>query len=198
VTIQSVTPDLAQAFGLKESKGALVAEVAPEGPAAKAGIKTGDVILSYGGKQLKSSNDLPRLVAETPVGRTVEVIILRDKKELRLSLKVEELTEQRAAAQSAAPAQSFGMQVEGLSQRTRQQYGISEKSGVVVVSVEQGSAADEAGIQAGDVITQVNKKPVNDVAQYNAALKASGAGAPTLFLLKRNGQTFFVTIEGES
>ena len=196
VTIQTVTPELAQSFGMKEAKGALIGEVAKDGPAEKGGIKTGDIIVSFDGKSVKSSNDLPRLVAETPVGKSVDVTVIRDGKETHLTIKVEEMTEEKIKAQSSAPVQSFGMKVDNITPQWRQQFSIGEKSGVVVVSVDQGSLADEAGIQAGDVIKEVNRQNVHTLAQYNAALSKSGKGKPALFLIKRGKQTFYVTLEG--
>lgn len=195
VTIQAITPQLAQSFGMKEPKGALVGDVVKGGPAEKAGMRIGDVIVSFDGKNVKSSSDLPRLVAETPVGKSVPVTVMREGKELQVSVKVEELTEEKVAAQSRAPAESLGMRVADITPRIRQQLGTTEKTGVVVLSVEQGSLADEAGIQLGDVIIGVNRKSVRSVAEYEAALGSSGKGQPLLLLVKRGRQTFFVTLE---
>lgn len=195
VAIQSVTPDLAKSFGMKEARGALVSDVAPGGPADKGGIKQGDVIIAFGGKPVRSSSDLPRMVAETPVGRSVDVTVIRNGEEMHVTVKVEELTEKKIAAQPQAPVQSFGMKVDDLTPQWRQQFGITEKSGVVVVGVESGSVADEAGIQAGDVIKGVNRKEVRNLAEFNAALGKGEKGAPVLFLVKRGKETFFITLE---
>lgn len=195
VTIQTVTPDLAASFGMKEAKGALVGDVVKGGPAEKGGIKTGDIIITFDGKNVKTSNDLPRLVAETAVGKTVDVTIIRESKETHLSVKVEEMTEEKVASQSSEPVQSFGMKVDNLTPQLRQQLGISEKSGVVVMNVEQGSLADESGIQSGDIIKEVNRKTVKNMSDYNAAMASIGKGKPVLMLLKRGKQTFFVSME---
>ncbi len=195
VAIQTVTPELAQSFGMKEAKGALVGDVVKGGPAEKAGIRTGDVIVSFDGKNVKTSNDLPRLVAETAVGKSVDIAVIREGKEMHVSVKVEELTEEKIAAQSSAPVESLGMKVGDITPQIRQQLGTTEKTGVVVMNVEQGSLADEAGIQQGDVIKQVNRKDVGNLAEYNAALGRSGKGQPVLLLVKRGKQTFFVTME---
>ena len=197
VSIQTVTPELAQSFGMKEAKGALVGEVVKGGPAEKGGIKTGDVIVTFDGKSVKTANDLPRLVAETAVGKSVGVTVVREGKETNLTIKVEEMTEQKMAAQSSAPVQSFGMKVDNITPQWRQQFSIGEKSGVVVVSVDQGSMAGEAGIQPGDVIKEVNRKNIRSLADYNRSLGRSGKGQPVLLLLKRGKQTFFVTMENQ-
>lgn len=197
VTIQTVTPDLAKSFGMKEAKGALVGDVVKDGPAEKGGIKTGDIIVTFDGKNIKTSNDLPRVVAETAVGRSVDVTVIRENKEHNVSVKVEELTEDKVAVQSSTPVQSFGMKVDNITPQLRQQLSITEKSGVVVVNVESGSLADESGIQPGDVIKEVNRKPVRSISDFNAAILKSGKGNATLLLLKRGKQTFFVTMESQ-
>ncbi|GLI38789.1 DegQ family serine endoprotease [Geobacter hydrogenophilus] len=195
VTIQTVTPDLAASFGLKEAKGALVSDVMEGGPAAKGGIRRGDIILSFDGKNVKDSMELPRIVAETPVGKEVDVTVLREGKEVHCRVRVEELTEQKIAAQTEAPTQNFGMKFVDITPKVRQQLGIKEKTGVVVAGVEPGSIADDAGIQAGDLIKEVNRKPVRNLAELSSALEKAGKGQPVLLLLNRRGQTFYVTLE---
>jgi serine protease Do len=194
VAIQNVTLELAQSFGMKEAKGALVGDVAKGGPAEKGGIKTGDIIISFDGKNVKNANDLPRIVAETPVGKSVDVTVIREGKETHLTIKVEEMTEEKVAAQSSEPQQSFGIKVDNITPKWRQHFGIGEKSGLVVVSVDQGSLADEAGIQPGDVVKEVNRQDVKGIEDYNKAISKSGGGKPVLLLLKRGKQTFFVTM----
>ena len=195
VSIQSVTPELARSFGLSEAKGALVSEVYKGGPAEKGGMKSGDIIVAFDGKNIKSSNDLPRLVAETRVGKSVDVVVMREKKEVHLSVKVEELTEEKIAAQSSAPVQSLGMKVDNLTQQLRQQFGTGEKSGVIVVGVDPGSLADEAGIQKGDVIKQVNRKTVRNMGDFNEAMSQKSSDQLLLLLLKRGKQALYVTLE---
>ena len=195
VSIQTVTPELAQSFGLKEAGGALVSEVFKDGPADKAGMKIGDVIVSFDGKNVKNSSDLPRLVAETLVGKTVDVVIIREKKEVHLSIKVEELTEEKIAAQSGVPVQSFGMKLDNITPQLRRQFGIKDKSGVVVVSVDQGSLADEGGIQKGDIIKEANRKTVKTLVDFREAMSRSETGQPLLLFLKRGKLTFFVSLE---
>jgi len=197
VSIQTVTPDLANSFGLSEAKGALVGDVVAGGPADKAGIQRGDIILTYDGKKVKDANDLPRYVAETPVGKSVQVTLIRNGKEERRTIKVEEMTEEKVAAQSPeAAVQSFGMELQELTEQLRQHLGITEKSGLVVESVEEGSPADEAGIEAGDVITEVDRKPVRTMADFNTTV-AKAKGRAVLLLIKRGKQSFFASLQSE-
>jgi serine protease Do len=195
VSIQSVTPDIAKSFGLKEVRGALVGDVMPNGPAHKAGIRQGDVIISFGGHQVKNANDLPRLAAEAPIGKSVVVIVKRDGKDLPFTLKVEELTEEKVALPAESSVQGLGMKVDSLTDQLREQAGIDELAGIVVVEIEPGGRAEEAGIRPGDVIKEVNRKLVRDLPGYHSALGAAKPGSPLLLLLKRGKQTLYASLE---
>jgi len=195
VGIQSVTPEIAKSFGLTEARGALVGDVMPNGPAHKAGIRQGDVIVSFDGHQVKNANDLPRLAAETPVGRSIAVVVKRDGKDHAFTLKVEELTEENVAIPAESSVQGVGMKVDSLTAQLREQAGIEELSGIVVIEIEPGGRAEEAGIRPGDVIKEVNRKLVRDLPGYQSALVAAKPGVPLLLLLKRGKQTLFASLE---
>jgi serine protease Do len=195
VSIQSVTPEMARSFGVKEARGALVGDLQPEGPAAKGGLRQGDIIVSFAGRPVKGANDLPRLTAEAPVGSSVPVVVLRDGKERRLEIKIEELSEEKAAAHAQPPAPSLGLKVESLTEQLRQEAGIVERSGVVVTEVETGGSAEEAGVRPGDLVKEVNRKQVRSLADYQSALGKLRKGAPLLLLLKRGNQTLYASLE---
>ena len=195
VTVQSVTPEIAQSFGLKETTGVLIADVAPGGPAEQAGIERGDVVTAFDGKEVKSAADLPRLVAETPIGKTVTVRVLRKGKPQDITLKVGEMASETAASAGRAPAGrvDLGMNVDNITQKNQRQFQLKDKAGVVVTAVARGGVADQAGIQAGDIVKEVNRTAVRNVNDYRAALRQVRNGASLLLLIKRGDNSFYVT-----
>ncbi len=195
VSIQSITPELAKALGLKEAKGALVADVVPGGPSDAAGIKRGDVIVSFDGKDIKKVGDLPFIVAETPVGKSVTVKVIRSSKELSLTVRIAEMPAGKIPASSRALPEGLGLTVQGITPQIMSELQLADRSGVVVVEVRPGSPADDAGIKVGDVIKEVNRTPVKDLNGYNSAIQRTGRGKPVLFLIRRGGRSFYVTIQ---
>ncbi len=195
VSIQSVTPELAKALGLKEAKGALVSDVVPGGPSDKAGIKRGDVIVSFDGKDIKKVGDLPFEVAETPVGKTVAVKVVRSSKELTFNVGIAEMPAGKIPASARTLPEGLGLTVQGITPQIMNELQLRDRSGVVVVEVRPGSPADDAGIKVGDVVKEVNRAPVRDLSGYNSAIERTGKGRPVLFLIKRGGQSFYVTVQ---
>jgi serine protease Do len=190
-----VTPEIAQSFGLKETTGVLIADVAPGGPAEQAGIERGDVVTAFDGKEVKSAADLPRLVAETPIGKTVTVRVLRKGKPQDITLKVGEMASETAASAGRAPAGrvDLGMNVDNITQKNQRQFQLKDRAGVVVTAVARGGVADQAGIQAGDIVKEVNRTAVRNVNDYRAALRQVRSGASLLLLIKRGDNSFYVT-----
>ncbi len=195
VSVQSVTPDMAQALGLKEARGSLVADVVAGGPADVAGIKRGDIIISFDGKEIKKTGDLPIVVAETQVEKTVAVKVIRNSKELTLNVRVAEMPAGKIPTSTQALPEGLGLTVQSITPQVMRELQLTDRSGVVVVGVQPGSPADDAGIKAGDVIKDVNRTSVKDLKDYNSALQKAGRGKPMLFLIKRGSQTFYVTIQ---
>jgi serine protease Do len=208
VRIQSVTDEIAQSLGLPDSKGALVADVTATGPAEKAGIKPGDVIVGFDDKPIAEMRDLPRAVAETPVGRKVKVQVMRKGKAEFVEVELGRLEEgeKLAAAQGQASgpdvAQSkvLGMTLGQLTDSLREQYKIKpEAKGAVVTAVDPDSPAAEKRIEAGDVITEAGETQVTgpgDVEKRVKELKAEGRNTILLLLLKtsRNGDPHFLAL----
>jgi serine protease Do len=194
VQIQEVTPEIASSLGLKNDHGALIADVQPHSPAAKAGLKQGDVIMTYDGHEVDQLHDLPRLVAQTPVGHSADITVWRRGKEEKLTADVGKMpaNEQVASAESATPdrASALGIELGKLDQHARRQLGIKgDVKGAVVTGVSPDSPAADLGIQPGDVIEAINQQPVTNPAE--AAKMLSGAqrsgNKHLLLLLNRHG-----------
>jgi serine protease Do len=196
VGIQPVTPELAKSFGRTETTGVLVASVSDGSPAERAGIKTGDIITEYDGRKVDRANDLPRAVAATPVGQNVKLTVVRDGKPVTLTAKVEAL-EAKEAAQNDGDAKAkpaLGLAVQPLTPSLAQQLGVRATQGLVVQNVTEGSPAAEAGFERGDVIVEVNKKPVKSVADLRESVAKNGKGSPILFRVQRQDASLFLTV----
>lgn len=195
VSIQDLTPELAISFGLKETQGALIAKVVPGGPADKAGIAIGDVIVQFNGHSVATSKDLSRIVASTPVGETVSVKLMREGKNHDLHAKIGEMEEEiPPKTADASTHKSIGVSVQNLTHRIAGELGIQESTGVVVTGVEPGSAAAEAMIQVGDIIREVNRKPVKNAGDFARKIEQVGTRDSVLLLIERRQNTLFVTI----
>jgi serine protease Do len=194
VYVQKMTPDLAKSFGLEQSKGALVADVIPGSAAEAGGIHRGDVIIKFNGKDIDEMNELPRVVASTPVGKEVEVAILREGKPLTLKLKVGELKDEAAAPTVEKAKLELGMSVQEITPEMAQQLRLNELTGVVVSQVEPGGAADEAGVQRGDVIREVNGNLVRNYGDYRAALAKVKKGEIVRLLIRRGERNLYLTV----
>jgi len=194
VLIQKVTPEIAESLGVDRARGALVANVSKDGPADKAGVKVGDVIIEFDGKEVKDSGDLPIIVARTPVDKKVRMKVLRDKKEILLTVAVGELKDEEVVA--AAPEKGeLGLTVQRLTPQMAEGLGLDKTEGVVVTGVEPGSAADEAGIRRGDVIVEVDRKSIRNLDEYKKAVAAIRKGRGVLFLVRRGDSTLFLALK---
>lgn len=196
VMIQQVTPELAKQFHLDRPIGALVGEVAPGGPADKAGIKQGDVIVRYNGKEISQVNSLPTLVSQSPVGSRATLVLIRGGKERTVTAVIAKLDEEQdAAAEGGAQTnQELGLSVQDLTPELAKTLGIKEKSGVLVVNVEPESPAFDKGLRRGDLILEINQKAVRNTAEFTRAANAAKKQGSLLLLVKRNGHTRYVAI----
>jgi serine protease Do len=194
VVIQDVTPELAHSFSLERAEGALVSEAMPDGPAARAGIERGDVIVEYDGTKIDRTRGLPSLVADTPVGRKVEVVVLRDGKKETFELKVGEMPAEASAESGGRNSGDWGLAVQEITPELAERLGLASTQGVLVSAVAPGSPAVDAGIRAGDVILQVDRKSVHGTSDYEKAL-AGAKGKSLLLLLQREGHSLFVPLQ---
>ena len=195
VAVQRITPDLAKSFKLEGPQGALVASVAAGSPAMNAGVKRGDVIVEYDGHWIARSDALPRVVGETPVGKDVALVVVRDGKPVTLSVKVARLAEtpERVVAESDTTA-PLGLTVQTLTPALARQFGLHESVGVLVRGVEGASPAADAGVQPGDVIAEIDRQPVKSVDDLERAIDKRRPGSSTLLLVHRNGGDLYIAL----
>ncbi len=202
VSIQKVTPVLAKNFGLSTPHGALVGQVFKGSPAAGAGLRTGDIIVKYDGKEVDTPTALRDLVASTPVGKVVEITVIRSRETKTFQVKIAEQTKKvlEASAGNESPQRSAhtllsGLNVQNLSPEIARQLGLpSFASGVVVTQIDPASAAAAVGLQPGDVITQINRQVVHNMKDYRRITFKLGKNQSVLLLIKRGGTNMFVVI----
>lgn len=194
VLIQKVTPEIAESLGMDKPRGALVADVTKGGPADNAGVKVGDVIIEFDGKEIRDSNDLPIVVARTAVEKKVPMKVLRDKKETTLTVAVGEMKEQESVA-SASEKSELGVTVQQVTPEIAEGLGLERPEGVVITAVEPGSAAEDAGLRRGDIVLEVDRKPVRKVADYRKAIGEVKKGKGVLFLVRRGTSTIFLALK---
>lgn len=202
VTIQPITSELAASLGLSEVRGVIVSGVESSGPADRAGIKQGDVITAINGKPVEDSNSLRNQIASTQPGAEVTLTVRRDSTEQQLRVKLGELSVEANHAGSnrsegGGSAGLYGMSVSSLNPQTARRFGLPENTkGMVVTSIEPISPAADAGLQPGDVIIQVNRQPVSNVAELKSALTQT-KGRPALLLINRRGVNLYLTMRSE-
>ena len=198
VVIQDVTRELAESFGLDKPKGALVSRVLADGPAAKAGFEPGDVILSFNGKDIPTSSDLPPIVGRTPIGKKVEVEVMRHDKLKTLKVEVEELPESEQDVQQQSKTsrlydERLGVEVNDLTEQQREQLSI-KKGGVVVIKVDSGAAAN-AGLRRGDVILSIDNVKVKNAKQFLETAKDLQTDKAVPVLVQRGEGAIFLAIK---
>ncbi len=194
VGIQKITPELAKSFGLKEEKGALVSQVVKGGPADNGGIETGDVIVEFDGKKVSDSNELPRMVASIPIGKAVSVKVLRAGSLVDREVKIGEMEEQKEEVASVSTRKPLGMSVQNITPEIAKGLGLKSETGILVARVVPGSPAAKADIRSGDVIQQVNKKPVKDVEDFKQQIENAKDQETILLLIQRGESTLFAAL----
>ncbi|MFP3870599.1 MAG: DegQ family serine endoprotease [Syntrophobacteria bacterium] len=199
VSIQKVTPELAESFNLEEAEGALVADVVKDSPAERGGIKRGDIITAFDGKDIESPHELSRIVAGTSPERRVKVKVLREGETKTLNVTLGTMPEDFSGIIEKSTAE-LGLSVQNLTPELAEQFGWArDEKGVLITAVDPGSPGDEAGLRRGDLVKEVNRETVDSVSEYREALKKDRkAGRSILFLVKREDQTFFASVEPES
>ncbi len=180
VSAQNLTKALADYFKLKSKEGVLVAKVFKDSPAAKAGIKEGDIIKEFDGKKIENARELVNVISTTEVGKEVKVKVLRNNKPLILIAKVERIPGDIRALGRKASGKWKGITVRGITPDIASKYNIPKGKGVIVTDVDPGSIAYSAGIRAGNVIYSINRKPANSVDNFNEITKGIAKGDSVL------------------
>ena len=195
VMIQKITPELEKSFSLNQSEGALVGDVIPDGPAAKGGIKRGDVIINFNNQPVSDMEDLPKIVAATNPGSAVDVEVIRDgaRKILRVTIEVLKDSQELVVAK----ADLLGLQVQDITEELAESLKLQGVEGVLVSDVVAGNPASEAGIRRGDVISEMNRSPVKNIGDYQNLLASVKKGSSVLFLIKRGGTTIYIAVKVE-
>lgn len=202
VRFQPLTADLAKSFGLDSEKGALIASVEKDTPAEKAGLKAGDIILEYDGKPISQGNELPRLVAVTPIDKRVRMVVYRDGSRQDVYVRVGKLKDGENVASATVTGGSgndkIGLTVQELTKELATRLGIKEGKGLVVSEVKAGSPAEEVGVMAGAVIIEINGQRPETIEKYSAVLAGLKKGDVVRLLLKRpDGSIHYVAMQIE-
>jgi len=199
VTIQSITPEIKDKFDLKTTEGALIAEVAKGSAAEKGGLQRGDVIIRFDGKKIREMSDLPPMVAQTPVGKEVEIVVIRKGRERRLTAVIEELKEEASVTALPSPEieEAFGFSVQKLTPELEEALSLQGEKGVVVSSIRRGSPAEEAGLQRGDLIQEIENEPVEEVDDYTRIMQKAASKKQILMVVRHRGLTRYVVLKRE-
>jgi serine protease Do len=202
VYIQPLTPETAENLGLSGRRGALVSDVTSGGPAEKAGIRSGDVIIGFNGKEIRDEHELPQAVAATKPGKSVEVRLLREGKEMVIPVTITEMKgEPGKPAGAEEGSKNLGLTVQDITPDLAQRLEMENTKGVVVTGVADGSAAEEAGFNEGDIIRAIlrqnQRNPVTGAAEFAKLVKKFHADKTILFLVERGDARILITVKNK-
>ncbi len=202
VTIQDITPEIAQKFGIKISEGVLVSDIAKGSPAHKAGMMRGDIILEFDGKKVRDVATLRNMVAQSKIGTQIEIKIFRQDKEITIKTTIMELP---AEITKAVPSSTQNMESENalsgitvmdINAAVAKQLGIdADEKGVVIVAIDQDSPAEIAGIRKGDVIQEIDRQKINNINDFNAVTSKIRTNDAVLLFANRSGRKFYVALQ---
>ena len=197
IYFQPVTPELAEQLDMKKPVGALVAQVIKGSPADKAGLKNGDVITEYDGKDVENWHDLPALVADTPVGKDVEVVVIRDGDEKELEVHIGEMTETAAkpTERQKEAEEKLGMTLQRVTPELAEQFRLDKPQGLVVSGVSEGSPAAEAGLKSGDIILEANRKKVDSIETFKDMIDELEPGDGMMVYYQRGARRNYTVIK---
>lgn len=194
VSIQDISEDIAKNLNLKTREGALVADVFEGDPAAKAGLKTGDVIIALDGEKIKDTHDLLQKVSRMRVGMETKVTVLRNGKEQAFTVTVSERPEQEKLFARGKTSEYLGMTVQEITPEIARHFGLRNVEGVIVTAVKNDSPAGKAGIEEEDIILQVNRMRIGNLKEYNQIMRGAAEKESVLLLIKRGSAQYYVVV----
>jgi len=195
VMIQDVTPELAGSFALKEPKGAMIADVVKDSPAEKAGLRRGDIVIRLNGTEVKDAHTLSRHVAGTAPDTEVTMDIFRNGKEKGVKMRIGTMGQEQ---EEPTPKEetAWGLAVQEVTPELAEELGLdAEDKGVIVTDVEPGSPGFDAGLQGGDLIQEVNRRPIRSLADYTQAIETAGKSQSLLLYIKREESAFYAVLK---
>jgi len=194
VSIQNISEELAEYYGIKGGKGVIVAEVVPGAPADKAGLKVKDIILEVNGEKIEDNRRLSAMVAEIEVGKVVEIKVLRNGDTKTVNVEIGRMSDEgTASAPSKTDTESdMGINVAELTPELARRLNINDKTGVVVMDVQAGSKGEEAGVMHGDIIKEINHKPIKNLTEYQEIIDDVDKGDSLQMFIKRSNEGFIV------
>jgi len=197
VSVQEVSRELARSFGLEEAEGALVAEVIKDSPGEKAGLKRGDIILSFDGEKIGTMHDLPRMVAATPVGKKAEVIVFRDGRRKKVVVEIGRMEAEGGPAKAVGEADSLGLTVAVLTPELSRQFGLEAERGVVINAISPDGPAADSNLRAGDLILEIDGVEIAGIVDFNRAVREVKPGQVLRLLVQRRENLLYTTLKAE-
>jgi len=195
ISVQDISEEIAKNLKLKDKSGALISEVFKGDPADKAGLQPGDVVIEVNGTKIKDTHQLLIVIAGFHVGERVNVKVVRDNQEKVFQVTVTERKDKpEVAMEQGGKKEEFGMTVQDITPQIARQLNIPKSTGVIVTDVEEGSPADDVGIQPRDIILQINKTNIHSVKEYQKEISKQSAKNSIMLLIKRGKSTFFVAV----
>jgi serine protease Do len=197
ISVQDISEDIAKNLNYKTRGGAIVSDVFKGDPADQAGIKTGDIVIEINGKAIKDTHALLLTIAALHVGENVSIKVIRDGKEMMFTVKVSERKERQEIVSSKGTKGFFGITAQEISTEIARQLGIGKDTGVIISDIENGSPADDVGLQPQDIIVQVNKVKITSLKQYTKEMGKAAEKKNVTLLVKRGKSSFFVGLRIE-
>jgi len=199
VLVQRITPEIAESMELEDKTGALVADISANGPAEKAGIRRGDVILEFDGEKINEMSELPKKVAMTPPGTKSELVLIRDGKQKRVKVELGELPEKIAKNSKINSKKdienNLGLVVQEITPQIQNRLGLQDPEGVIITNVLRGSPSWNAGLRKGDIILELNRKEIKDLKDYKKIINKVRKKQTILFLVRRKNSTIYVALK---